>query len=883
LTVSVLDSGTTPSWASWRQAVLAYFRRSRPYRLQSGHVAIWLLSGLLLATAAALFVAGAGNAPPVISSFHLPFWALVIAFAAAERFVVHVHFRRSAHSMSIGEIPLVFGLMFASGHDVILAGALGRIVVLALHRKLPPIRLAFNLGQFLLGFSLAVLVFHTLASRAIEVTPRLWASAMLATAVNSVTAVLLIGLAVSLSEGRLSAGQITSSLRTDLAGVIANTSLGLCAATIVSFDSRAAILMAVPVAGMFIAFRAYVAERQRHARLDFLYQAGRALSGASEVGAALEQLLVQALDAFRAEAAEIVFFAPHGDDALRTTVRANRPAAVLEPVEPAVARHLRSLIERQEQGACAASSITDGPLAEYLRAGEFSDGIFAVLKGERSWIGAMMVGNPSGVVDHFSADDVKLFETLANNTTFALENERLGQAVWRMRELQRELQHQASHDPLTGLCNRLLFAQRVEAALHAGGNVSVVFIDINDFKTVNDSLGHSAGDDLLLAVARRLSDSVRPSDTVARLGGDEFAILLGKDSSQHDAIEVTERINRHLADRFLIGGQSISVRASAGIATSDGGEVNSDELIRNADVAMYSAKRHGKVGYELFEAGMEVPVMRRHGLKQRLRDAVREESLVVQYQPIVELETGRVTACEALVRWLDAPRGCINPSAFIPVAEEIGAVAGIGRSVLRSACSDAQRWLSNGPTAIAIHVNVSPVELHERQFVPDVAAVLHHTGLSPERLVLEITESVMLTEPEKSMETVDELRALGVQLALDDFGTGYSSLRHLRSLPVDWLKVGMPFLDRIESGGADRPFVRMVLDLAANLGLAVVAEGIESAGQLAALRELGCALGQGFYLGAPSDLDLLDLAPRWHSIAQSALAKRRFDASCTTP
>lgn len=867
---------------SWWQGALARFGRSRPYRLQSGQLAIWLLSGLLIVASLILLWAGVGDTQPVISSVRMPFWALLIAFAAAERFVVHIHFRRSAHSMSIGEIPLVLGLLFATGNHVILAGALGRILVLALFRKLPVIRLAFNLGQFLLGFTIAVLVFHAVAGPATTVTPLIWAAATLATTANSVTAVLLISLAVSLSEGRLGARQIAASLRTDLAGVVANTSLGLCAATFVLLDRRAAVLIAVPVVGMFLAFRAYATERQRHERVDFLYRSARALLRASEIGPALEGLLVQALEAFRAEAAEIVFFSPDGEDALRTTVRANRPAAVLDPVEPAVANRLRSLIEHQEQGACAASDISDGPLAEYLRTREFGDGMFAALKGERSWIGAMMIGNPSGVVDRFCADDLKLFEALANNTTFALENERLGQAVWRMRELQRELEHQASHDPLTDLCNRLLFTQRVESRLRGGGNVSVIFLDINDFKTVNDSLGHAAGDELLLAVARRLSSCVRPSDTVGRLGGDEFAILLGENGSQPEAIEVAERITRQLAERFWINGQSISVRAASGIATSEGAGMSSDELIRNADVAMYRAKNQGKHGHELFESGMELPVMRRHGLEQRLRDAVRDDAFVVQYQPIVELESGRVAACEALVRWLEAPRGYINPSTFIPLAEEIGAVNAIGRAVLQRACRDAERWRSNSSRPPAIHVNVSPIELHERDFVTGVAAALEHSGLSPERLVLEITEGIMVTEPDRSLATLEELRTLGVKLAIDDFGTGYSSLRHLRSLPLDWLKVGMPFLDSIEHGGEDRPFVRMVLDLANNLGLGVVAEGIESRGQLAALRELGCAFGQGFYLGLPSDIALLDLAPRLHSTTHPSVTMPRPHRSRST-
>ena len=569
--MSVTGGITDADRGSRLRSLLAHVVRSRPYRMASGQAAIWALSGTMISTAAILFRAGAGNVPPIISSVHVPFWALLIAFAAAERFVVHVHFRRSAHSMSLGEIPLVFALVFAGGEAAILAGALGRLLVLALHRKLPVIRLAFNFGVFLLGNCVAVLVFHAVAGASTEITPIVWAAAILGTVASSLLAVLAISAAVSLSEGQLGIRQVAHSLRTDLTVVVANTSVGLCAATIIYEDWKTAVLMAIPVAGMFVSFQAYVTERQRHERVEFLYQAARALSGSAEIGPALEGLLAQALDAFRAEVAEIIFFSPDGSDALRTTVRANGATAVLESVEPTIAARFRSLIEDHERRACAASEIGDELLTGYLSARELGDGILAVLKGERSLIGAIMIGNPSGVVDHFCPADVKLLETLANNTSVALENDRLGQTVWRLKELQRELQHQASHDPLTDLANRSLFVQRVGDALRSGrGAVSVIFIDINDFKTVNDSLGHAAGDDLLVAVARRLHDCVRPSDTVARLGGDEFAIVLERPDSQQEAIEVTERINRHLAERFSISGQNISVHASAGIATGGG-------------------------------------------------------------------------------------------------------------------------------------------------------------------------------------------------------------------------------------------------------------------------------------------------------------------------
>jgi diguanylate cyclase (GGDEF)-like protein len=844
-------------------------RRPSPLALSAGEVAIWVLSAGMIAVAVALFGAGAGSARPIVASVRLPFWALLLGFAAAERFVVHLHFRRSAHSMSLGEIPLVFALLFATGQDVIIAGALGRLLILLLHRRLPPIRLAFNLGQFLLGNCIAVLVFHWIAGSATVIDPVVWGACAVAAAANSVAAVLLISVAVSLTEKRLHTGQILSSLRTDLAVVIANTSIGLCAATLVYRDWRTAILMAVPVAGLFLTLKAYTSEHQRHDRLEFLYESARALSQSSEIGTALEDLLAKSLEAFRAEVAELIFFSPDGNDALRTTVRANDSAGVLEGLEPAIVEELRSLVEGQGLGACPTREIAAGPLADYLTSRDLGAGMFAVLTGKRHCIGAIMIGNPSGVVDRFSDDDVKLFETLANNTSVALENDRLGQTVWRMKELQRELEHQASHDPLTNLANRLLFAERVGAALERDPeSVSVIFIDVNDFKTVNDSLGHAAGDELLIAIAGRLGDCIRPSDTLARLGGDEFAIMLERTASQQEAIEVAERINRRLTEeRFAVSGQSIFVRISAGIATGAGGGVTPDELVRNADVAMYRAKQASKHGYELFESGMEVPVLKRHGLKQRLREAVREDSFDVHYQPIVKLETGEVTACEALVRWLDGPRGCVNPSSFIPIAEEMGVIVPLGRSVLERACREAQTWRGDGGDPPVVHVNLSPVELRDPHFLSGVAAALDRSGLAPDRLVLEITEGVVLREPEKSIATLQEVRSLGVQLALDDFGTGYSSLSHLRSLPLDWLKIGNPFTDGIERGGSDRPFIRMILDLAASLDLGVVAEGIESRRQLIALRELGCGFGQGFYLGSPAELRLAGRAPRLNAIA----------------
>jgi diguanylate cyclase (GGDEF)-like protein len=825
-----------------------------------GELGIWAFSTAMVVAALALLgPGGVWRAPAVISGAPYIFWMLVPGFAAAEKFVAHVHFRRSAHSMSLAEIPLVFALLFANGHDVVIAGALGRILVLAIDRRLPPIRLLFNLGLFLLGNCLAVLIFQRLGGSHTAIDPTVWLAVAAATAAYSVLAMAAIGIVVSMSEGQLSVRQLGTSLRTDLIVAMANTSIGLCAARLVYYDWRTAILLTVPIAGMFLTMRAFAAQRQRHGRLEFLYETARALSGSAEMGEALERLLCQALETFRAETAEIVFFSPDGSDALRITVHAESGSPALESVDTHTATALRAVIARQPGGAFRTNVPSDAGLAEYLATRGLGDGLFARLEGERQTIGAIMIGDPSGTVDRLRAEDVRLFETLAHNTSTALENDRLGQTVWQMKKLQGELEHQASHDPLTDLANRVLFTERVGAALrHEDDRTAVIFIDVNEFKAVNDSLGHAAGDELLLAIAGRLRDCVRPDDTLARLGGDEFAILLARTTDAREEVDVAQRIVRRLEERFSIAGRSLQVGASAGVAVGIGREISAEELVRNADLAMYRAKQASS-GYELFETGMELPVLRRHGLKQRLREAASTESFDVHYQPILQLGTGNVTAHEALVRWHDGPRGCVEPASFIPVAEEMGVIVDIGRQVLRRACADARTW--RGAAAPAVHVNLSPVELRAGGFVEGVQAALSESGLAPERLVLEITESVVLRDPAKSIAILEQLRGLGVQLALDDFGTGYSSLSHLRQLPLDWLKIGRPFVDDIAPQGANRPFMRMILDLAASLGLRVVAEGIETPAQMDSLLQMGCGFGQGYHLGRPAALTHIAAAP----------------------
>jgi diguanylate cyclase (GGDEF)-like protein len=377
----------------------------------------------------------------------------------------------------------------------------------------------------------------------------------------------------------------------------------------------------------------------------------------------------------------------------------------------------------------------------------------------------------------------------------------------------------------------------------------VLFIDVDDFKTVNDSLGHGAGDDLLIAVAERLRGSLRPTDAVARLGGDEFAVMVrGVQASPDGVIGVAERVTEAFEEPVTVGDKLIYVHLSVGIASTLHTR-RADELIRDADLAMYKAKESGKRRYEFFRPEMRAAVLRRHGLKEELQGALEREELILEYQPIVALATGETVAAEALVRWNHPTRGRLLPQEFVPLAEETGLIIAVGQFVLEQACCRAREWerLADGGTPGSVHVNLSAVELQVPGITEGVRDALESTGLDPSRLVLEITESLM--QDVAAGKTFTALRELGVRLALDDFGTGYSSLSYLRSLPLDILKIARPFVEAMTRGHRESSFVRMIIDLARTLELQVIAEGIESSEELEALHALDCELGQGFYLG----------------------------------
>ncbi len=443
----------------------------------------------------------------------------------------------------------------------------------------------------------------------------------------------------------------------------------------------------------------------------------------------------------------------------------------------------------------------------------------------------------------------------------------LGTVVERKRAQER-LAHQALHDPLTELPNRALFLDRLAVALarlrRRPSTLAVLFADVDRFKNVNDSLGHDAGDRLLVALARRLREVLRPGDALARFGGDEFAVLC-EDVAEADVSPIADRILMSLGEPFAAGGREVFVSISVGIALADDADHRPEALLRDADAAMYLAKERGRARYEIFDEAMRDQSTERLLLENALRRAPERGELRAMFQPIVRLTDGKMVAAEALVRWVHPERGLLEPAQFVPLAEETGLIVPVGGWVLDEACRQAAGWPGDGQ-APAVSVNLSARQLNRADLVDAVDRALSKNGLDPDRLWLEITESVLMDDADTAVAALGRLRSLGVHLCVDDFGTGYSSLAYLRRFPVDALKVDRSFVAGLGANPEDSAIVEAVVSMAHSLRLSVVAEGVETDEQLARLRDLGCELAQGFYFAAPvppTALVPLRAASRW--------------------
>jgi diguanylate cyclase (GGDEF)-like protein len=421
----------------------------------------------------------------------------------------------------------------------------------------------------------------------------------------------------------------------------------------------------------------------------------------------------------------------------------------------------------------------------------------------------------------------------------------------------RQNRQRAFYDSLTGLPNRALFLDLLTQAINGFKSDhiprAVIFMDLDQFKVINDSLGHRAGDELLIIAAQRLQNCLRPGDTAARLGGDEFIVLLDGVGDVEDAVQVAQRIARALGTPIKLAGRQMVVSTSMGIALCDDANCEPDALLRNSDVAMYHAKAEGKALYKVFSEDMHDQAMRRLELENDLRLAIEREELTLHYQPKVQLSSGIIVGMEALVRWNHPTLGLIAPKEFIPLAEEVGLIDSLGRWVLGEAFAEARRWQEQNPAAppLVTSVNLSLGQFQSSDLVPRIGEILNQTGLNPNCVELEITESVIMEDVEYAIDLLEQLKKLGIRVALDDFGTGYSSLEALRRFPLDALKIDKVFVDGVSKSQQDTAVVQLVIDLAHAVGIQAIAEGVETVEQLTQLRNMGCDQAQGYYFWKP--------------------------------
>src|SRR3954470_3560729 len=821
---------------------------------------IMLLTASVAAVAVALFVIVVRPLPGAPTALTLPWVLWAAAFTISEALVVHVQWQREAHTFSMGDLVLGAGLLLATPRELVTAQLVGYAVTLVVRRKQRGIKLAFNLAQSALGGSVATSVFAVLTGPAGLWD---WAAALIAVVLITLTADLCIFAVISISEGRTSLRPLLEMIGLSLPFTLGSAAVGLVLARTAVHDPAALALLAIPSFLIVAAYRAYTGARQQQENLRLLHEVTSLLHG-GDTHHALGDFLDSVRSAFRAEMAELVL-AGSGRDTISRSQQGSEPV-VMVPLEDAD-DHARLLRLATASGGALTTRTGSGrgrQLEEYVGTRGLRDGVAAALRTEDRVHGLLLVAGRVGDVTTFSGSDVALLETFARHVATSLERGRLEENLRQVTDLKEQLRHQALHDPLTGLPNRTLYLDRAKQAVDmaAGSHVwpAVLYIDLDDFKPVNDTYGHEAGDLLLRTVADRIRSCLRPADPAARLGGDEFAILLGGPIDRQGVTRVIERLRAQLEVPVDLGdGRIATVGMSIGIALGEEGIADADALIRQADIAMYAAKRSGGNAHLFYEPGLGKQGDSRQDAEAELAAAVRNGQFTVAYQPLIDVRSGRPIGAEALVRWEHPTRGLRMPDQFIPLAEETGLITDIGAVVLRDACHQAARWVrSIAPDdELLVTVNLSARQLSHDGRVDGGPAAPAESAPEPRRLVLEITETMLMHDRETAAATLWALKDLGVRIAIDDFGTGYSSLAYLRRFPIDMLKVAREFVDGLGRDANDDAITRAIVDLAGTLGLLTIAEGIETTQQQEHVAALGCDLAQGYLFSRPVDADMV--------------------------
>jgi diguanylate cyclase (GGDEF)-like protein len=802
-----------------------------------------LLAGILTVAA----IAGLGaidlTAAPVVG-WAIPFWGIAVLTFGSAFLVFHVEFRRESYTFTFSELVLVVGLFFASPLHLVAGRVLGEAVFLVGRERQRPRKLSLNLAAVFAETVVLLLVQQLLHDPLDVREPLSWLVALAAVGAAEIVGYAAIALAVRWHGGPLT---FRSIIRIGLLTAPANTSLAIVVCVLIDAEPAAVPLLGSVAVFLVVMYRSYSSLRQRHESLSLLYDFTHLVSGAREPDEVLDAMLTQAKDLLRAERAE--FWLALGDGTYRRHVVDDTRHTRQREVLPEALVGMQAQLNEARHAIILARDTPDGDARDVLAALAASDALVAPILEGQSLIGFVTVVNRLSEIYTFDSGDAKIFATLASHAGVALQNGRL---IVRLHEQARQREHEALHDPLTALPNRTMFGDRLAAHLAAADtrSVAIALMDLDGFKEINDTLGHQAGDDVLIEIARRLTSTIGDDVLAARLGGDEFALIapVGTDSETMETL--CRRVRAAVAAPMQIDLLTVNMGVSIGIAIAPIDGDDGETLVRRADVAMYAAKGGHHGGVCFYDPARDENTPRRLALAHDLRNAIASGEISVVFQPKVAVSDGRLTGVECLSRWCHPVLGEVRPDEFIPVAERTGAIGELTAWMLGEALAHAARWRADGRTW-NVAVNISVRNLLDATLAADLRRLLAEGGTDPASITLEITESHVMSDAVRATRVLEQLATLGVRLSIDDFGTGYSSLAYLQRLPVHEVKIDRSFVAALRRERGADAIVRSVLDLARNLDLSVVAEGVEDAETFDRLRVLGCDEAQGYFFAEP--------------------------------
>jgi diguanylate cyclase (GGDEF)-like protein len=803
---------------------------------------VWGFTAMLALTATAVWMLFVSRYRPPAAPLRLPWPLLALAFAVSAVMVVGFEFRGEAEALTLSEVPLLVGLVFAGPDRLLLAAVLGCLAGVVIYRRQAPIKAAFNVSAQALETLVAILCYHAVLGNAAAVSGRGLLAALVAAPAADLVSEASVLVVITLSTGRLNPSSLLSLAAVGGAVALVNATLGFVAVT--SFwASPWGLIMFAGIAVVFsFAYRTYSSLRQRHADVEDLYRFSRVLSGLDEVDEVIAEVLSAAKRLLRCDFAQIAL---HDVDGLRCYSLDQDDRSQVDSL--AAFDPVRKRVETANQGILIPHAATEIELREAVGTIDLRDAIAAPIPGAPDCLGVLLVANRLGDQTVFKSADVNLLDALAAQSGAALQK---GQLLDGWRHEAADKHYQARHDALTGLANRTMFTERLEAALATRRGdtvVAVMLMDLDAFKEVNDTLGHDIGDALLQKIASGLAAAVEPPGLVSRLGGDEFAMVIAVDRA--DVALISHNILAAAQRPVEIRGILLEVRASLGVALCPEQGNDTATLLREADVAMYQAKAN-KSGVEVYDAHRDQYTTRRLLLVGDLHHALQTSALHLYYQPKAEVSSGRITGVEALLRWTHPRYGAVTPYEFIPVAEHSGLIRPLTLWVLRTALDQLAEWHVEG-IDLTMAFNVSARSVIDSELVSDIDHLLAAARMDPAKLTLELTESSLPADRSRSERVLAGLAGLGVRLAIDDFGTGYSSLSRLKRLPVHEVKIDRSFVAGMAARHDDHAIVQSTISLAHNLGLTVVAEGVEDEITWHRLEQLGCDSVQGYYVSPP--------------------------------